>query len=234
MKAMILAAGRGERMRPLTDTCPKPLLMAGGKPLVVRHIERLRAAGCTEIIINHAHLGHLIEAALGDGARYGVSIQYSAEQVALETAGGICAALPLLGEHPFLVINGDVYCDADLVAFQRTGNNLNVRADLAHLLLVANPEHNPEGDFILEHGRVLDVVSNTAKLTFSGIGIYHPALFSALVRGDKAPLAPLLRAAMADGHISGSLHQGYWIDVGTPQRLTQLDQHLRTHMAAQR
>lgn len=223
---MILAAGRGERMRPLTDTCPKPLLTASGKPLIVWHIERLRAAGCTDIVINHAHLGELIEQALGDGSRHGVRIQYSPEREALETAGGIRAALPLLGEAPFLVVNGDIHCDADLAAFRQAAR-VDADGDLARLLLVPNPEHHPAGDFGLERGRVVDVADDAPKLTFSGIGIYHPALFAGLASGDKARLAPLLRAAIADRRVSGSLHTGYWLDVGTPRRLAELDRHLR-------
>ncbi|MBI1905454.1 MAG: nucleotidyltransferase family protein [Rhodocyclales bacterium] len=224
---MILAAGRGERMRPLTDTCPKPLLEAGGKPLIVWHIERLRAAGYTDIVINHAHLGDLIEQALGDGSRYGARIRYSHEQEALETAGGIRAALPLLGDAPFLVVNGDIHCDADLAAF-RQATRVDADGDLAHLLLVPNPEHHPDGDFVLEQGRIIDSASDAPKLTFSGIGVYHPALFAGLASGEKARLAPLLRAAIADQRVSGALHDGYWLDVGTPQRLAELDRHLRT------
>ncbi|THF64470.1 N-acetylmuramate alpha-1-phosphate uridylyltransferase MurU [Pseudothauera rhizosphaerae] len=221
---MILAAGRGERMRPLTDTCPKPLLPAGGKPLIVHHIERLRAAGITELIINHAHLGAQLEAALGDGSTWGVHIAWSREGEALETAGGIRLALPLLGEAPFLVINGDVYCDADPAALAAAAGRLATDGDLAHLLLVPNPAHHPGGDFVLADGRVHDGAGE--RLTFSGLGAYHPALFAELPAGRPAKLAPLLRAAMAAGRVSGSLHEGYWLDVGTPARLAELDAHL--------
>jgi MurNAc alpha-1-phosphate uridylyltransferase len=227
MKAMILAAGRGERMRPLTDSCPKPLLEAGGKPLIVWHVERLCAAGYADIVINHAHLGELIEQALGDGSRYQVRIRYSREPQALETAGGIRAALPLLGDAPFLVVNGDIHCDADLSAL-RHAPSVSATSDLAHLLLVPNPTHHPAGDFALQNGRVIAGNEGEAKLTFSGIGVYHPALFAGLASGDKARLAPLLRAAMADQRVSGTRHDGYWLDVGTPQRLAELDRHLRT------
>lgn len=221
---MILAAGRGERMRPLTDTCPKPLLAAGGKPLIVWQIERLRAAGFSEIVINHAHLGHLIEAALGDGAALGVRLRYSPEAVALETAGGIRQALPLLGEAPFVVVNGDIFCDADLLAVRTAVPHLRADGDLAHLVLVANPDHNPAGDFAVANGRI---VEQGPAFTFSGIGAYHPALFADLIAGQPARLAPLLRAAIAQGRVSGSLHHGQWIDVGTPERLRELDQQLR-------
>ncbi len=221
---MILAAGRGERMRPLTDTCPKPLLEAGGKPLIVWQIERLRAAGFSEIVINHAHLGHQIETTLGDGAALGVSIHYSPEPVALETAGGIRQALPLLGEAPFVVVNGDIFCDADLLAVREAATHLHADGDLAHLVLVANPEHNPAGDFTLSQGRI---VEQGPALTFSGIGAYHPALFADLIAGQPARLAPLLRTAIAQGRVSGALHEGKWIDVGTPERLEELDRSLR-------
>lgn len=229
MKAMILAAGRGERMRPLTDHCPKPLLAAGGKPLIVWHIERLRDAGITELVINHAHLGHRLEAALGDGGALGVRIAWSPEAEALETAGGIRQALALLGEAPFLVVNGDVFCDADFGALRRAAAALAATGDLAHLLLVPNPAHHPGGDFGLAGGRVRengDDQDGGGRLTFSGLGAYHPALFAHLPLGERAKLAPLLRAAIAAGRVSGARHDGRWIDVGTPERLAELDRAL--------
>ena len=222
MKAMILAAGRGERMRPLTDSCPKPLLAAGGKPLIVWHIERLAAAGIVELVINHAHLGQMIEDTLGDGSAFGVHIRYSPEGSALETAGGIARALPLLGDAPFLVVNGDVFCDADFAGLRRAAEELNpVRC--AHLLLVANPEHNPDGDFgLTPDGRVHE--GEGERLTFSGLGAYHPALFAGLSPDTPAKLAPLLRAAMARNRVSGARLLGRWVDVGTPERLAWIDQ----------
>jgi N-acetyl-alpha-D-muramate 1-phosphate uridylyltransferase len=228
MRAMILAAGRGERMRPLTDHTPKPLLTAGGKPLIVWQIERLRAAGITDIVINHAHLGPQIETALGDGANWGVRIRYSPEAVALETAGGIRQALPLLGPAPFIVVNGDIFCDADLAAVRHAGEGLCTDGDLALLVLVANPPHHPAGDFTLADGRV---VGQGPALTFSGIGAYHPALFADLPAGQAARLAPLLRSAIAAGRVSGLSHAGIWVDVGTPERLTELDRRLRSVQA---
>ena len=214
---MILAAGRGERMRPLTDHCPKPLLTAGGKPLIVWHIERLRDAGFTELVINHAHLGDRLEAALGHGSNLGVSIAWSREGQALETAGGIRYALGLLGEAPFLVVNGDVFTDIDFAPLARQPAG----RDLAHLVLVPNPAHHPTGDFHLSDGRVM--AEGEPKLTFSGIGVYHPALFAGLPERAPAKLAPLLRAAMAEGRVGGELHAGHWLDIGTPQRLAELD-----------
>jgi len=216
--AMILAAGRGERMRPLTDSTPKPLLCAGGKPLIVWHIERLAAAGIHELVINHAHLGEQIEQLLGDGRRWGIHIRYSreGEGQALETGGGIFKALPLLGERPFLVVNGDIWCDCDFACI-RPANDA-----LAHLLLVDNPPHHPEGDFGLVGDRVVEL---GPLLTFSGIGIYDPALFADSAPG-AFPLAPLLRRAMAEGRVSGEHFQGSWVDVGTPQRLRELDSRL--------
>ena len=211
MHAMILAAGRGERMRPLTDACPKPLLTAGGKPLIVWHLERLHAAGFTDVVINHAHLGAMIESALGDGRQFGVRIRYSAEAEALETAGGIRQALPLLGDAPFLVVNGDVFCDADLTALRAHGAGPIGRGDLAYLLMVANPAHHPRGDFHLDSGRLHG--DGEPRLTFAGIGVYRPALFAGLAVGTKAALAPLLRAAMDSGRVSGALHRGEWLDV---------------------
>ncbi len=217
---MILAAGRGERMRPLTDRTPKPLLPVAGKPLIVWHLERLARAGFRDIVINHAHLGDQIEALLGDGDAWGLRIQYSAEpQGALETAGGIANALPLLGDDPFLVINGDIFCDWD---FTRT-NAINI--DMAHLVLIDNPPHNLNGDFSLAEGKV--GAGGTAKLTFSGIGIYRPELFAGIARGQSAKLAPLLRTAIDAGQITGEHHSGRWVDVGTPERLAALDIELR-------
>lgn len=224
MRAMILAAGRGERMRPLTDHSPKPLLKAGGKALIMWQIERLKAAGLHEIVINHAHLGHMIEAALGDGSALGVSIRYSPETTALETAGGIRQALPLLGNEAFVVVNGDVFCNADLTKVREAAAQLSAEGDLAHLVLVANPAHNPAGDFTLADGRLGD---SGPAFTFSGIGAYHPALFTNLAAGQTARLAPLLRTAITQNRVSGTLHDGTWIDVGTPQRLAELDQALR-------
>lgn len=222
MKAMVLAAGRGERMRPLTDHTPKPLLSVGGKPLIVWHLERLAAAGFTDIVINHAHLGQQIEEALGKGNNWGLTIRYSPEPPgALETAGGIVQALPLLGEEPFLVINGDIFCDWDVA---RAPKAL-APGDLAHLVLVPNPGHNTNGDFALHDQRVASEGSH--KDTFAGIGIYRPALFAGLVAGQPAKLAPLLRTAMTAGKVSGECHQGRWVDVGTPQRLDELDRELK-------
>ncbi len=225
MRAMILAAGRGERMRPLTDHMPKPLLQAGGKPLIVHHIERLVRAGITELVINHAHLGRQIEVHLGDGSRYGAHIRYSDEGTALETAGGIAFALHLVGEQPFAVVNGDIYCDYDFSHLPQQAATLANSEDMAHLVLVDNPEHNLKGDFGLQARRV---AGDTApRLTFSGIGLYKPQLFTGIVRGTKAPLAPLLREQIAQGHVSGEHHRGLWMDIGTPQRLDELDKMLR-------
>ncbi len=224
-RAMILAAGRGERMRPLTDHTPKPLLPVGGKPLIVWHIERLRAAGFTELVINHAHLGHRLEEALGDGAAFGVNIAWSPEASALETAGGIRHALPLLGDAAFVVVNGDVFCDADFGALRAAAQGLDADGPLAHLLLVDNPAHHPEGDFRLAPDGHIHA-DGKPRLTFSGLGAYHPALFAGLPDNSPAKLAPLLRGAMAAGKVRGQRHTGRWIDVGTPQRLAELDREL--------
>ncbi|MGB0129130.1 MAG: nucleotidyltransferase family protein [Rhodocyclaceae bacterium] len=222
---MILAAGRGERMRPLTDAVPKPLLEVGGKPLIVWHLERLAQAGFRQAVINHAHLGSLIEAALGDGHRCGLRIAYSPEPAgALESAGGIAQALPQLGDEPFLVVNGDIWCDYDFARAPALAESLRQDNLLAHLILVPNPAHHPEGDFALVAGRVAD--KGAATLTFSGIGVYRPELFAQVRRGEKARLAPLLRAAMAEGRVAGEVHTGRWIDVGTPQRLADLNAEL--------
>lgn len=224
MKAMILAAGRGERMRPLTDHTPKPLLLAGGKPLIVWHIERLVRAGITDLVINHAHLGAQIEQTLGYGSRFGATIRYSDEGTALETAGGIAFALDLLGEEPFAVVNGDIYCDYDFSHLPAIAKQMHDSHDTAHLVLVNNPEHHPNGDFGLRDGRVTDTAP---KWTFSGIGLYRASLFALIPRGAKAPLAPLLREQIALSKVSGELHTGLWVDVGTPQRLDELDKQLR-------
>lgn len=218
MKAMILAAGRGERMRPLTDHTPKPLLEVAGLPLIVYHLRNLATAGFHEIVINHAHLGNRIEAALGDGSAYGVTIRYSAEETALETGGGIFRALPLLGDEPFVAINGDVWTDFPLASLRDKGEWL------AHLVLVDNPKHHPHGDFVLDNGRVS--VNGDHRLTFSGIGVYRRALFADCEPG-AFPLAPLLRNAMARGEVTGEHYQGHWWDIGTPERLQTLDAALR-------
>ena len=218
MKAMILAAGRGERMRPLTDHTPKPLLPVGGKPLIVWHLERLSKAGFKEVVINYAHLGEQIEPALGDGSVWGLSIQYSPETTALETAGGIANALPLLGNAAFLVVNGDVFTEIDFGALQLVSPNL------AHLVMVDNPPQHPDGDFVVDSGMVTE--QGNHKLTFSGVGIYHPALFVDVERGEAAKLAPLLKSVMAKGLVTGEHYQGVWHDIGTPERLTFLDKQL--------
>lgn len=224
MRAMILAAGRGERMRPLTDTQPKPLLPIAGKPLIVWHIEKLVACGITDIIINHAWLGHLIERQLGDGSQWGAQLRYSAEgNGALETAGGIAQALPLLGDAPFLVMNGDIWCNYDLSHLSKQFTLLNDSAALAWLLLVPNPAHHPQGDFCL-HAHHVTLPSHstcdpTTSYTFSGIGLYKPALFDGIQGGERAALGPLLRQQALAQRLIGDLHEGTWVDVGTPERL---------------
>jgi MurNAc alpha-1-phosphate uridylyltransferase len=227
-KAMILAAGLGERMRPLTDHTPKPLLVAGGKPLIVWQIERLRTAGFVDLVINHAHLGQQIEDFLGDGVAYGVHIQYSREPEPLETAGGIATARDLLGDAPFLVTNGDVYAEFDYARLLPVlAEMTSTKHDLAHLVLVDNPPHHPEGDFVLQSGRVSAPPTHAiGKYTFSGIGCYQPSLFAGIVPGHKAKLAPLLKAAMLQDQVSGEHFSGRWEDVGTPARLEALDKEL--------
>lgn len=220
MKAMILAAGRGERMRPLTDHTPKPLLPAGGKPLIAWHLERLAAAGFRDIVINHAHLGQKIEAALGDGSQWGLCIRYSPEPPgALETAGGIANALPLLGEEAFLVVNGDIFCDWD---FNRA-RSLADRA--AHLVMVANPAHHAGGDFSLDGDRVR-FAANSETFTYAGIGVFSPAFFADVPKDRPLKLRPLLDAAIAADILTGERHSGRWVDVGTPERLAELDREL--------
>ncbi len=221
MKAMILAAGRGERMRPLTDHTPKPLLKVGGKPLIVWHLERLAKAGFKEVVINHAHLGERIEQALGDGSQWAMQVQYSPEKTALETAGGIANALPLLGAEPFLVVNGDTFTEIDFGVLKHA-----LQANHhAHLVLVNNPPQHPNGDFAIEAGRL----KNTGEkmLTFSGVGVYHPDLFASVTRGEPAKLAPLLRQAIAENQATAEYYQGVWHDIGTPERLNILNEELK-------
>jgi len=239
MRAMILAAGRGERMRPLTDHLPKPLIPVAGKPLIQWHLEKLAHAGISEVVINHAWLGSMIEQALGSGQQFGVSIRYSAEPRALETAGGIATALPLLGEDPFLVLNGDIWCDWDPAQAKQLAVELKSRQRLAWLLMVPNPPHHATGDFLLDsdgllHDELASTTDPTAptqqanatnpiRHTFAGIGIYQPKLFAQTPAYRPAKLAPLLRQAMKSNQVSGALHPSDWIDVGTPERLAALE-----------
>jgi len=220
MKAMILAAGRGERLRPLTEKIPKALVEAGGKPLIGWHLERLAASGLREVVINVSHLAGQIVDALGDGARYGVRIAWSREPEPLETAGGIANAQRLLGAEPFLLVNGDVYCEYDFSSLF----NIKLENSLAHLVLIPNPPHHPKGDFTLERG----VVGNAPapRYTYSGIAVMSPALVAGVPAGEKAPLAPLLRAAAEQERITGELYAGLWQDVGTAERLAELRAHL--------
>jgi MurNAc alpha-1-phosphate uridylyltransferase len=223
MKAMILAAGRGERMRPLTDTTPKPLLEAAGKPLIVWTLEKLVACGFREFVINVSHLGERIIERLGDGRTWGAAIRYSREAEALETAGGIATALPLLGEAPFLVVNGDIHTDFDFTqimsAVPQTG------ALLAHLVLIDNPPHHPAGDFALVDGKLAN--SGAQRYTFSGIGVYHPHLFAGIAPGTKRQLSAVLRPKIDHGRVSGQHYSGCWSDIGTAERLAALDRRLR-------
>ena len=233
MKAMILAAGRGERMRPLTDHTPKPLLIVGGEPLIVWHIKRLSQAGFTQIVINHAWLGAQIEQTLGDGAKWNVSIVYSPEREGgLETAGGIATALSLLGQEPFLVVNGDIFTDMDFAHLRHQGDRLKQEQLLAHLVLTAfNPEHHPKGDFALtSEGYATDETSEYCpnRFTFSGVGVYHPDLFRHTKAHEKAKLAPLLRTAMGQRQVSAEKHSGIWLDVGTAERLALADELAKT------
>jgi N-acetyl-alpha-D-muramate 1-phosphate uridylyltransferase len=229
MKAMILAAGRGERMRPLTDTCPKPLLKVRGRPLIVWHILNLVKAGITDIVINHAHLGTMIEEALGDGSQFGATLHYSAEKVALETAGGIAKALPLLGDAPFLVVSGDIYIphfnfeackntleDNDMWGQPHPEN----KRDVAWLYMVKNPDFHPQGDFALN----LMGLSNQGepRFTFANIGVYRPEMFANIPPGTHAKLAPILRNYADRGQLGGELYQGQWHNIGTPAQLAAL------------
>ncbi|WP_406666055.1 N-acetylmuramate alpha-1-phosphate uridylyltransferase MurU [Gallaecimonas sp. GXIMD1310] len=215
MKAMILAAGRGERMRPLTDHCPKPLLEAGGKPLLGHHLQRLADAGIKEVVINTAWLGEQLEQALADGSRYGLQISYSREGTALETAGGIRQALPLLGEGEFLLLNGDVYCELPLSRL--------LAQSAPALVLVDNPPQHPGGDFALIAGKVHNA---PRQYTYAGLAKLHSSLFTGLAPGHSA-LGPLLRQWAEQKLLSGLYYRGYWQDVGTPERLAQLRKHLQ-------
>lgn len=219
MKAMILGAGRGERMRPLTDVLPKPLLVVGDKPLIIYHIEKLVESGFSEIVINIAHLGEKILNTLGDGSKFGTIITYSDEREtgALESAGGIKKALSILGNETFLVVNGDVFCDYNF------DSSFDLKNNLAHLILVNNPLHNQNGDFGLNDTLVLNEADN--KYTFSGIGYYNPKLFTSLESG-KSALAPLLRQEIKNEKISGEIHHGDWHDIGTQQRLQDINDRL--------
>lgn len=220
MKAMILAAGKGERLRPLTLHTPKPLVRAAGVPLIEYHLRALAAAGFSELVINHAWLGQQIEDHLGDGSRFGVSIRYSPEGEPLETGGGIFKALPLLGNEPFLVVNGDIFTD---YAFAQLRKPL---AGLAHLVLVDNPAHHPQGDFLLSGGQVTDGQGAGERLTYSGLAVLSPQLFVGCEPG-AFKLAPLLRQAIARGLVSGERHAGHWIDVGTHERLADVERVLQ-------
>jgi len=208
-------------MRPLTDHTPKPLLKVGGKPLIVWHLERLAKAGFKEVVINHAHLGEQVEKALGDGSQWGLHIQYSPEKTALETAGGIVNALPLLGTKPFLVLNGDTFTEIDfgVLTHALQANNH------AHLVLVNNPPQHHNGDFAIEASRLKNI--GEKMLTFSGVGVYHPDLFASVTRGESAKLAPLLRQAIAENQATAEHYQGVWQDIGTPERLSMLDEELK-------
>ena len=226
---MILAAGRGERMRPLTDTTPKPLLAAGGKPLIVWHLERLAAAGFKDIVINHAHLGEQIEATLGNGSAWGLAIAYSPEPPgALETAGGISHALPRLGETPFLVVNGDIWCDWDVTRAPALAATLGLeQGALAHLVFVPNPAQHAGGDFTLT-GNAVTLATGGSTYTYAGIGVFHPAYFAGVCPDTPLKLRPLLDATIPRNLVRGELHTGRWTDVGTPERLAELDRQLHT------
>jgi MurNAc alpha-1-phosphate uridylyltransferase len=216
MKAMILAAGRGERLRPLTERTPKPMVEAGGKPLVDWHLQRLAAAGIREAVVNVSHLADQIVAHVGDGARYGMRVAWSREAEPLETAGGIANAGGLLGEAPFLLVNSDIYCECDFAALR----SLHLGASVAHLVLVPNPAHHAAGDFTLEAGRVGN--GDAPRYTYAGVAVMSPEIVSGVRPGDKAPLGPLLRKAASERRLAGELYRGVWTDVGTAERLAEL------------
>ena len=220
MKAMILAAGLGNRMRPLTLYTPKPLLEVGGKPLIVWHIEKLKNIGVTEIIINSAWLADKLIGALGDGSKFGVRILWTREDEGLETAGGIINALPLLGDKPFILVNGDVWTPFNLATLVEK----DLGEQLAYLLLTDKAEHNPTGDFALVDGQVM--VDGAPKYTFAGLSVMSPRLLDSVTVGETKPLAPLLKQAMNDGKVTGALLNDEWVDVGTLERLEKLNQAL--------
>ena len=240
MKAMIFAAGRGERMRPLTDSCPKPLLKVRGRPLIVWQILSLVRAGITEIVINHSHLGHMIEEELGDGSKYGARIAYSHEPVPLETAGGIANALHLLGDQPFVAVSGDIYCpyfdytqvldalhDKDMWGNPYPAD----KRDICWLYLTPNPWHNPEGDFALN----MYTLSNEGdpKWNFAGIGVYRPEMFEGIEPGEHVKFGPLMRKYIDMGRVGGEIYEGEWVNVGTVRQLEELNAPLGAKAAAQ-
>ena len=221
MTALTRAAGRGQRLRPRTDRTPKALIEAGGKPLLAWHLERLRRAGIREVVINVSHLAGEIMRRFEDGREFGVALRWSQEPQPLETAGGIAQARALLGAAPFLLVNSDIWCDHDFTRL----STLDLGARVAHLVLIPNPQHNPAGDFSLEGARVGN--GPAPRYTYAGIAVLSPSLVSAVVPGEKAPLAPLLRSAAARGEITGELHRGAWHDVGTEERLAKLQAALQ-------
>jgi MurNAc alpha-1-phosphate uridylyltransferase len=229
---MILAAGRGERMRPLSDACPKPLLRVGGKPLIGWQLEALRRAGFTAVVINAAHLADRLTRALGDGSDYGVRIHWSLEPEALETAGGIATALPLLPPGPALIVSGDIWTDFDFATLHARIEAMarSAEAPRVHLVMVPNPPFHPDGDFALRDGRV--EAGGSCLLTYGNIGLYDTALFSELPRGVKLKLLPLYRQWIAAGIVSGELHPGQWANIGTPDDLARLDAILQTETSA--
>lgn len=224
MKAMILAAGRGERMRPLTDQIPKPLLEVAGKPLIVWHLEKLAKANFEEVIINHAHLGEMIEAYVGDGSRWNLKITYSREGSPLETAGGIKKALPLIGDQPFLVVNADIYTDFNFATIK----NRNLNDCKGHLVMVKNPKQHPDGDFFLQNNQI--ELEGKERLTFSGIAIYQPKIFEDIKIEPVAKLAPILKKLIGAKCISGEAYQGLWFDIGTPERLNEVNLFLKEEL----
>ena len=224
MKAMILAAGRGERMRPLTDHIPKPLLEVAGKPLIIWHLEKLAKANFEEVIINHAHLGGMIEAYVGDGSRWNLKVTYSREGSPLETAGGIKKALPLIGDQPFLVVNADIYTDFNFATIK----NRNLNDCIGHLVMVKNPKQHPDGDFFLQNNQI--ELEGKERLTFSGIAIYQPKIFEDINIEPVAKLAPILKKLIGAKCISGEAYQGLWFDIGTPERLNEVNLFLKEEL----
>lgn len=230
MRAMILAAGRGERMRPLTDTCPKPLLEVGGTPLIGWHLRRLAEAGMTDVVINHAWLGVMIEERLGDGSRYGVNIRYSAEETALETAGGIANALPLLGDEPFAVINGDIFTDYDFASLPTIAQNLG--ENLGHLVMVKKADYPTGRDLTINaHGKAKRCEEGDQAMTFAGVAVYRPAFFADIAAGQAAALLPSFLRSMEQSQLQAESFPGLWLDVGTVERLNQLDAMLKEGLA---